>query len=70
MQEPNLDNTSRPVAKNHLEIGDTFQDAGTRPIEQSPDFLVSKEENIDNIDRQNISRKKIVRKINRNPPLD
>ena len=26
--------------ESHLEIADTFQEAGTRPIEESPDFLV------------------------------
>lgn len=31
---------SRPVSKTHLEIADTFQDAGTRPIEESPDYLI------------------------------
>ncbi|GAB4528100.1 MAG: hypothetical protein Tsb0014_09210 [Pleurocapsa sp.] len=30
----------RPIEHRHIEIAATFQDAGTRPIEESPDFLV------------------------------
>ncbi len=64
-------NKSRPVAESHLEIAETFQDAGTRPIEESPDFLVSDSEDIDNLKQQDISVEKSSQsKINNIPPLD
>ena len=31
----------RPVGESELEIAGTFQDGGTRPIEESPDFLLT-----------------------------
>lgn len=71
MQEQNLSNTHPPVEENHLEIADTFQDAGTRPIEASPGFLVSTLEDTDNRNKQSITQKNSSQsEINTVPPLD
>lgn len=70
MNEEKLSSKDRLIETNHLEIADTFQDAGTRPIEESPDFLVS-EEDTKYFKEQDISVKKSSQsKINITPPLD
>lgn len=39
----NEEEQSRPVEKSDWEIAGTFEDAGIRPIEESPDYLVPEE---------------------------
>jgi hypothetical protein len=46
---------SRSSVKSHLEIVDTFQDAGTRPIEESPDHLIPKAESKNNLNHRHNS---------------
>ncbi|MGF1540955.1 MAG: hypothetical protein ACFCU5_10975 [Pleurocapsa sp.] len=53
----------RPIEHRHIEIADTFQDAGTRPIEESPDFLVKKHHS----DRQNTNK---ILELDPKPPVN
>lgn len=71
MEKQEQTERSRPVEESSLEIADTFQDAGTRPIEESPDFLTSEEENSDDLKRRNIEvGNPSQSEINSTPPLD
>ena len=42
-----LSYSGRPVEVSHLEIATTFEDSGTRPIEKSPEFLITNSKTID-----------------------
>lgn len=43
---------SRPIEENHLKIADTFQDAGTRPIEESPEFLITEKFQVEDLENK------------------
>lgn len=51
MEKQNISDRARPVEKSHLQIADTFQDAGTRPIEESSDLLMSDAKTADKSDK-------------------
>ena len=73
MQDREQVGSSRPVESTDLEIAGTFQDAGTRPIEESPNSLVSDCSDADELKKSNnISRdlSNGQNKINSVPPLD
>ena len=73
MSEKFAADNGRPVEANHLEIADTFQDAGTRPIEESSEPLVSKSPSVDQIKKEaDLSSKHLEEQheINNVPPLD
>ena len=55
---------SRSSVKSYLEIVDTFQDTGTRPIEESPDYLIPKAESKNNLNRRHNSGTSKVKIIN------
>ncbi len=71
MSEKRIPSKDSLIETNHLEIVDTFQDAGTRPIEESPGFLVVEEEDTKYFKEQDISTNRSSEsKINSIPPLD
>lgn len=73
MSEKYTADNGRPVEASHLEIADTFQDAGTRPIEESPDVLVSNSQNIEETkDKASLpcDINEEQNEINSVPPLD
>ena len=62
---------NRPVEEGDLDIADTFQDAGTRPIEASSDLLIENSNQFGNANRQNdFADQASQNKINEEPPLD
>lgn len=71
MEKANSSSRNHPVAESQLEIADTFQDAGTRPIEESPDYLVLNQESLDNSRNEDIPVTNSKQsEINSVPPLD
>ena len=71
MKKQNSTDKSRPVEGSDLEIVGTFQDAGTRPVEESPDLLVPDREITKNSPEPTSSQKSSSQlDINSIPPLD
>lgn len=73
MQDEKKVDNSRPVEASELEIADTFQDAGTRPIEKSSDLLDSNRNDADDLEQKNNTNQDLSQeqnKINSVPPLD
>lgn len=71
MEKQNISDKNRPVEKSHLQIADTFQDAGTRPIEESSDLLISDAKTDNKLgDREAPAGNSYQLKINSVPPLD
>lgn len=62
---------SRPVEEGDLNIADTFQDAGTRPIEASSDLLLENNDQLGNAERKDdFVAQASQDQINEEPPLD
>ena len=73
MQHEKKVGSSRPVEAGDLEIADTFQDAGTRPIEKSSDLPISNHNDVDDLEKKTNTNRDLGKeenKINSVPPLD
>lgn len=49
---------TRPIENTDLEIADTFNEDGKRPIAESPDFLTQNQESAENSDRPSVDNAK------------